>query len=448
MTAQEDKETLRSIMAEHDNKVAQVQYICASEYYSLNDEDKTKIVSTQLDFMNKTRSIFISGIKTIFCNLRLDAMEEREEGDINSGEDKDLASWLVNTKTGSGEPMFTRIHEARNGLVELYMTPSNHKEVIDWARLATSEIAKELSDTSIYEVFIDVQDANNQLATNPDWTPHTLAKRVEHLTPSELPQQTRRRAPVAITYATANSEKPPAKKKTEQAKKGATSNNPSTVKTPPAKTSDNLAWAIASTTAAKREVTEPEKPRETTKAGVNKYKVATAAQDQRMDKIEAAIEAIALSSTKQQEDPRIKIMEMHIESIAKSQCNTVKAINQVIQGQGETKAFVKELTKKVKYNKKQADEDHKIMTAAMKLFHDNLVQLQTMINALQRGRDSPTRKKRATSQQRTSTNSDHDSDESSFNSTKMGPLLAVYHPHTSFQSNANMDNMEGAADKN
>jgi hypothetical protein len=163
------------------------------------------------------------------------------------------------------------------------------------------------------------------------------------------------------------------------------------------------------------------KLRKTSKTGVKKYKVATAAQDQRMDKIEAAVEAIALKSMTQQEDPRIKIMEMHIKSIAKSQCNTVEAIKHVIQGQGETKAFVKELTKKVKYNKKQADDDHKIMTDAMKLFHDNLVQSQTMINALQKGRESPTCKKCATSQQRPSTNSDHDSDESSFNSTKMCP---------------------------
>jgi hypothetical protein len=120
----------------------------------------------------------------------------------------------------------------------------------------------------------------------------------------------------------------------------------------------------------------------------------------------------------------------------------------VIKGQGETKAFVKELTEKVRYNKKQADEDHKIMTDAMKLFHDNLVQSQTMINALQRKSESPTRKKRAISQQQPRTNLDHNSDESSFNSNKMGPLSAVSHHDTSFQSDANMDNMEGAAKEN
>jgi hypothetical protein len=167
-----------------------------------------------------------------------------------------------------------------------------------------------------------------------------------------------------------------------------------------------------------------------------------------MDKLEAAIEAIGKASISYKDNPRIVALEQNIASIAQSQCNTADAIKQVIKGQGETKAFVKELTEKVRYNKKQADEDHKIMTEAMKLFHDNLVQSQTMINALQRGSASPTRKKRATSQQRTSTNLDHDSDDSSFNSTKMGPLSAVSHPDTSFQSDANMDNMEGAAEEN
>jgi hypothetical protein len=222
MTAQEDKETLRSIMTAHNNLVAQVQYICASEYYSLNNEDKTKIIATQLELMNKTRSIFIACIKTIFCNLRLDVMEEREEGNKNGGDNEDLASWLVNITTGLGKPMFTRIHEAQNGLVELYMTPANHKEAIDWAGLATSEIAKELSDKSMEEVFIDVQDTNNKLTRNPDWTPHTLAKRVKHLTPSESPQQTRRRAqspshmPRLTPKTTSQEEYRPSQKRSDQ----------------------------------------------------------------------------------------------------------------------------------------------------------------------------------------------------------------------------------------
>jgi hypothetical protein len=71
-----------------------------------------------------------------------------------------------------------------------------------------------------------------------------------------------------------------------------------------------------------------------------------------------------------------------------------------------------------------------------------------MINPLQRGATAaelPIRKKRATSKQQQDTHSDHNSNESSFNSTNMGPLLAVTHPDHSFQSDANMD---GVADDN
>ena len=449
MTTHDNKEALREIMSEHISDINHVQYICASEYYSLNDEDKTKIVATQLEFMNTTRSIFITGIKTVLCNLRLDTMEKDQE-DIHAGEDEDLAMYLMNRETGAGETMFTRIHEAFNGLVELYVKPEHHKEAIDWARLATSEIAKELSDRSMSEIFIDVEDANNQLATNPDWKPHTLSQRVEHLNPSELPLRARRRPPVAITYATSNAEKVKEIKKDTKIKseRRQKTSPKDPVTTTPTALSTKQAWTIASTVAKRIPGTDTKKTNEATKLGANKYKIATAAQDQRMDKLEAAVAAIEKVSTMNKDDARITTIEQNIASIAQSQCNTAEAIKQVVQGQGETKAFVRELTEKVKYNKKQADEDHKIMTDAMKLFHDNLVQSQTMINALQRGSESPTRKKRATSQHRSRTNSDHDSDEYSFNSTKMGPLSAVSHPDNFFQSDANMDDMKGAAEEN
>ena len=448
MTTKDSKEALRAIMSEHISDINHVQYICASEYYSLNDEDKTKIVATQLEFMNTTRSIFITGIKTVLCNLRLDTTDKDQE-DINAGEDEDLAMYLTNRETGAGELMFTRIHEAFNGLVELYVKPEHHKEAIDWARLATSEIAKELSDRSMREIFIDVEDANNQLATNPDWKPHTLSQRVEHLNPSELPLRARRRPPVAITYATSNAEKADEKKKDTRIKNNRRQKTLPKDPTTTASTvlqSTKQEWIIASTVAKQSPGIEP-KPKEALKLGVNKYKIATALQDQRMDNLEAAVAAIEKASTLYKDDARITTIEQNIASIAKFQRNTAEAIKQVEQGQGETKAFVRELTEKVKYNKKQADEDHKIMTDAMKLFHDNLVQSQTMINALQRVSESPTRKKRATSQHRSRTNSEQDSDEYSYNSTKMGPLSAVSHPDKFFESDANMDNTEGAAEE-
>jgi hypothetical protein len=345
--------------------------------------------------MNKTRSIFIAGIKTVFCNLRLDAMEEGESN-INEGSGEDLASWLVNMKTGAGKAMFARIHEASNGLVELYVTPDNHKEAIDWARLATSEIAKELSDQSMEEVFIDPEDAYNQLALNPDWKPHTLAQRVEHLTPSKSPHQARRRTPVAITYAAANAEKPPAKENTARVKKDLKGSVPSTTPTkataPATNTANNLAWAIPSNTATTREAKAPTKPSiKTAKTGANKYKIATAVQDHRMDKIEATLEGLIEKGTPATNvDPRIENLEKSIAAIAQAQDSSTEAIKKVISGQGEAKKTAKKLAKTVLYNKIQADEDHKIMTHAIKLFQESLIQSQTMINALQRGKESPT----------------------------------------------------------
>jgi hypothetical protein len=381
---------------------------------------------------------------------------DEDDGNIDDGEHDTLATWLIARKTGAGKTMFTRIHEACNGLVELYVKPENHKEVIDWARLATSEIMKELSDKSANEIFIDVEDANNQFAKNPDWKPHTLSQRVEHLTPSETPYQARRRPPVAITYGTANSEKEIEQKQPSRVKKETKGKRSSITNTElgntggAATTKVNTTWMIPSNSTGPKSTGAPaDTSKQTTKTpGANKYKIASAAQDQRMDKIEEAVEAIAIASKNQKEDPRIASLEQHIASIAQSQNEANEALKKVLAGQGETKKFVKELTEKVKYNKKQADKDHKIMTDAMKMFHDNLVHLQTMINALQRGATAaelPTRKKRATSKQKQDKLTDHDSDKSSFNSTKMGPLLAVTHPDNSFQSDAKMD---GVADDN
>jgi hypothetical protein len=114
--------------------------------------------------------------------------------------------------------------------------------------------------------------------------------------------------------------------------------------------------------------TPAENPKQAPKLlGTNKYKLATAAQDHQRDNIEAAFKAIATSSKNQKEDQRITSLEQQIASIAQSQHEANEALKKVLAGQGETKKFVKELTKKVKYNKKQVDKDHKIMTDAMKI---------------------------------------------------------------------------------
>jgi hypothetical protein len=177
MTSLESKENMRTIMNYYEKGEQGDEYVCATEFYSLSDEEKVKMVMHQVDFCTKNKSIYIHGIKDIHATLRIGAPDEDEEGQ------KSLSDWLSRRPTCNGTAMFHRIYQAQNGTVELYVTSGHHKEAIDWARLSTSEIAKELSDHSMPEVFIDPKDAFDKLAVQPDWKPHTLGKRIEHLNP-------------------------------------------------------------------------------------------------------------------------------------------------------------------------------------------------------------------------------------------------------------------------
>jgi hypothetical protein len=133
----------------------------------------------QVDFCVNTKSIFIHGYKDIDVPLRIDATEEDVEGN------QTLATWLHARHTSYGQKMFTRIYHPNNGTIELYLPATNHKEAIDWARLSTSEIAKELNDKSMEEIFTNPKDAYDKMAVQPDWKPHTLAKRIEQLVTPE-----------------------------------------------------------------------------------------------------------------------------------------------------------------------------------------------------------------------------------------------------------------------
>jgi hypothetical protein len=102
--------------------------------------------------------------------------------------------------------MFSTIYKPKNGTIELYTTIANHKEAIDWARLSTSDIAKELNDKSMEEIFINPKDAYDKLAVQPDWKPHTLAKQIENLvTPDTIKNQGRRKI-VAMSYDQENTQ--------------------------------------------------------------------------------------------------------------------------------------------------------------------------------------------------------------------------------------------------
>jgi hypothetical protein len=59
-----------------------------------------------------------------------------------------------------------RIYQPKNGTIELYTPATNHKESIDWARLLTSEIAKELNDKSMEEIILNPKDAFDKMAVS------------------------------------------------------------------------------------------------------------------------------------------------------------------------------------------------------------------------------------------------------------------------------------------
>ena len=80
MTLLENKKNLRAIMNYHENYENIDEYVCAAEFFSLTDEEKTKMITHQVDFCNKDKSIDIHGIKDIHIPLRIDAAEGDEEG--------------------------------------------------------------------------------------------------------------------------------------------------------------------------------------------------------------------------------------------------------------------------------------------------------------------------------------------------------------------------------
>jgi hypothetical protein len=88
--------------------------------------------------------------------------------------------------------------------VELYTPATIHKEAIDWARLSMSKIAKELNDKSMEEIFMNPKDALDKMAVQPDWKPHTLAKRIEQLAKPDMIKQQSQRKQVAMSYKAEN----------------------------------------------------------------------------------------------------------------------------------------------------------------------------------------------------------------------------------------------------
>ena len=375
MTSLDKKEDLRTIMEHYAKTNDDTEYICAAEFYSLSDEGKLKIIMHQVDFCTNTKSIFIHGYKNIDAPLRIDATEEDIEGN------QTLATWLHARKTSYGLKMFTRIYQPKNGTIELYTPAPNHKEAIDWARLSTSEIAKELNDKSMEEIFQNPKDAFDKMAVQPDWKPHTLAKRIEQLVTPEMAKQQSRRKQVAMSYDPENKIVETPKKNTRNKQWNESNKNkdakPQEAPNATTTTQPN-AWSPPEQTITMTATSTPEEGTEDTpnknipNFGKNKYKVAAAAQDKRMEKIEQNLELMI----KLQQETKA---EMHTElEIVKEQQHGTKAVLTMVIEECNT-------------NRKQIAADKEETDDTLRIFRECLLRLDQAMDK-PKSNQSPRRK--------------------------------------------------------
>ena len=381
MTSLSNKEDLRAIMNYHENYGHNDEYVCAAEFFSLSDEEKVKMIMHQVDFCNKHKSIFIHGIKDIFVPVRIDAAEDDEVGNWS------VAKWLDGRLTSYGKKMFTRVYQACNGTVELYVETAHHKEAMDWARLSTSEIAKELNDKSMEEFFLDPKDAYDKLAVQPDWKPHTLGKRIEHLVTPEATKKSTyvRKHAVTLSYDEDNMNEETTKEKDNYQKKGAKGKKKETIintEEPPKVTAKEVEkksqqggskWGpppeTITMTATQQEDESTVTPSNIPKFGHNKYKVAAAAQSKRMQNIEETLHEM-LNLQKEAKVEMTKFKDFQVETI-----DAVQSIMDEVEAQGVTA------------KKNKADTDDKLMQ-----FRKSLALFDNMMNDSKQQNESPPRK--------------------------------------------------------
>ena len=418
MTSLENKENLRAIMNYHENYGNIDEYVCAAEFFSLTDEEKAKMIIHQVEFCNKNKSIFIHGIKDIYVPVRIDA----EEGDeVGQGT---VAKWLNGRLTSYGKKMFTRVYQACNGTVELYVEAAHHKEAMDWARLSTSEIAKELNEKSMEEFFIDPQDAYDKMAVQPEWKPHTLGKRIEHLVTPDATTKTNhaRKQAVTLSYDEENTKAEPTKGKESYQKKGTKVKEKEVaitkIEQPNMKakaTESELKGQAGSKwgpppetitlTATQQEDESTVTPSNMPKFGQNKYKVAAAAQNQRMQNIEETLQEM-LSLQKEAKVEMAKFKDFQIETI-----DTVQTIMDEVESQG------------IKAKKNKEDTDNKLMQ-----FRKSIALFDSMMNTpTQQQSESPRRKMPRPSlppeedNMKIAENSDEERDNDNINTNKKAP---------------------------
>ena len=377
MTSIDNKEKIRAIMENYDKTEEDTEYVCAAEFYSLSDEGKLKIIMHQVDFCVNTKSIFIHGYKNIGIPLCIDGTEDHGETNMT------LEEWLHQRQTSNGQKMFSRIYQAKHGTIELYTPTMNHKEALDWARLSTSEIAKELNDKSMVEIFVNPEDAIEKLALQPDWKPHTLAKRIEHLVTSETVKYQGRRKQVAMNYAPENTQVETRKTTyRSQQWKDTKNNKDSTTATTntitPNTNEQKKTWkpiereTVMVTTTQEEETDEPTN-KNIPKFGVNKYKAAAAAQDQRMQKIEENLEIMIKLQHQAQTELKTEMLDLK-------------------QNQHGTNGVLEAVVKSCDRNRMQIASYKKETDNTLRQFRESLALLDQLMPQQTNKNESPRRK--------------------------------------------------------
>ena len=363
MAAYEDKEAIRSIMEHYDSSPNNDTYVCMTEFGSLADEQKIKVIRCQMEYASNNRSIFITGFKAIYCEMRTGADPDQDPDGLDT-----VAYWIFNRTTSHGQKMFTRVYSATDGHVELHVQKHNFKEANDWARLATSQVAGQLNDESIAKVFIDPDEAMCAYSIAPDWKPHSLAAKVAALAePQIVQQQRRRRDTVNMDYAKENTKRAAAaqaKNKRVGATKQRNNNRYMATSKPGPASNVSNAWTAGGTTYTTTPKTTNENPemvKQSTKGNVEDEDGDKTMTDNSNETPTKTTTTAVSNKTNNYTDvtaQRLGNLERAMEKLATSNQLTNKSMLQLASTQRTTATQVSNLVQAVTKNKEDADEKH------------------------------------------------------------------------------------------
>ncbi|WP_317201739.1 hypothetical protein [Janthinobacterium sp.] len=389
MAAYDDKDALRSIMENYYNGPNEDTYVCMTEYSSLPEAQKIKIIRTQAEYAANHRSLFIEGYNSVRGKLR--------PGEQDDDMYPTVAHWIYDRPTSYGKHMFTRVYGAVDGIVELHAHKDNIKEATEWARLAKREIAEQLNTIGMTEVFIYPEEALDAMESLPAWKPHSLSARIDLMAePTTIIPQTRRgRRTVNIDYSKSNQKwkgnAAPSRKKSEAAKVRARKNNKTTSNPtfgnqtawggygPPSTSTkthhNNYQYndieannASEHTDDEEMEATTVTMATETAKSkiGINKYKAAAEATEKRLGTLEEGM--IKLQAAQQ-------ISTKNIINVSTAQRIANNKIDQTSQN-------IDKLVKIVTDNREDADDKFEAAAQANKEHTEQLSQAFLLMKAL------------------------------------------------------------------